>query len=168
MIFGHIFILNELVSIGVGAGLTVALTSVFLSGLHGKKVSLDKALNVIGPLWWKMVLLNLLVLVTVIGGLILLIVPGFIFATRLVLAPYFLVDQKLGVLEAYKASWHATKGNGGKIWAIFGVTLLMILPTVTVIGFIATIYLTWMYSAVFALLYTYITGSTKPEKPATT
>jgi len=78
------------------------------------------------------------------------------------------VDQKLGVLEAYKASWHATKGNGGKIWAIFGVTLLMILPTVTVIGFIATIYLTWMYSAVFALLYTYITGSTKPEKPATT
>jgi hypothetical protein len=167
MILGHIFILNEIASLAVSAGLTVSLTSVFLSGIHGNHVTFDKALNTIGPLWWKMVLLNLLVGLTVVGGLLLLIVPGFIFATRLVLAPYFLVDKKMGVLEAYKASWHATQGNGGKIWAIFGFTILMILPVFTVIGIIATVYLTWMYSAVFALFYTYINSSAKSEKSAT-
>ena len=67
----------------------------------------------------------------------------------------------MDVMEAYKASWDATKGNLRKILAIIGVYLLMILPVITIIGVLATIYFTFTYAAVYALLYEYL----KDKKP---
>jgi predicted lipid-binding transport protein (Tim44 family) len=67
-----------------------------------------------------------------------------------------MIDKDMGVLEAYKASWHATKGHLGKLWGILGVGLLMALPAVTIIGIVATVYLFFMYSAVGALFYLHL------------
>jgi uncharacterized membrane protein len=150
--------LNELVSVALGAYFTAAQVHIFLSGMHDKRVELGEAFRAAGSFFWNMLLLNILVALSVIGGLLLLIVPGLIILPRLVLAPYFLVDQKLGAVAAYKASWNATKGHSGKVWGIIGVAFLMALPTVTVIGIIATVYLWVMYAAVNALLYRYISA----------
>lgn len=134
----------------------IAQVYVYLQGIHGKRVELNELYPAISPYWMRMVLLDLLIVVTVVAGLILLIIPGIYFGLRLSLAPYFLVDKNMDIMEAYKASWDATKGNLKKILGIIGVYILMILPVVTLIGGLATIYFTFMYAAVYALFYEHV------------
>lgn len=148
--------LYDIGSLFISALFIIAQVYVFLNGVRGKRVELDQLYKAVSPFWMRMVMLDLLIVVTIIGGLILLIIPGIYFGLRLSLAPYFLVDKNMDVMEAYKASWDATKGNFRKILAIIGVYLLMILPVITIIGVLATIYFTFMYAAVYALLYEYI------------
>lgn len=158
LVFGNVGggTLYDVGSLFISALFIVAQVYVFLSGVHGKRVELDQLYKAISPFWMRMVLLDLLIVVTVVGGLILLIIPGIYFGLRLSLAPYFLVDKNMDVMEAYKASWDATKGNVGKILAIIGVYLLMILPIITIVGILATVYFTFMYAAVYALFYEYL------------
>jgi hypothetical protein len=155
IVFGNVggSTIYDVGSIFIGAFFAVTQVYVLLKGVNGNRVELNEAINEAKPFWMRMVMLNLLIVVTVLAGLILLIIPGIYFALRLSLAPYFLVDKNMDVMEAYKASWDATKGNLGKMLGVIGVYILMILPTITIIGVIATVYLTFMYGAVYALLY---------------
>lgn len=157
--------LNDIVNIVVSALFVSAQVFVYMSSLRGKRVELKESFTAAKPFWGRMILLQLLVLVTVIGGCILLIVPGIIFALRLSLSTYYLVDQNMGVMDAYKASWHATKGNLGKIWGLIGVGILMLLPSITIIGIVATVYLTIMYSATFGMLYLYVSSKQPAAQP---
>jgi hypothetical protein len=140
-----------------------AQVKTYLAGLRGQSIEFNQAAVVGWQNIWKMFALNLLVGLSVLGGLILLIIPGLIIAVRLSLAPYFLIDQNLDPVAAYKASWHATKGNSGKIWGIIGVNFLMILPVITIIGILATAYLLFMYSAAMAVLYASILRRPQPS-----
>ena len=151
---------GQLISYALSTYFTIALTYAYLVSARHKKIDLKAAFAAAPPLFWRMFFLNLLTIITVFAGLILLIVPGIIFGLRLALAPYYLVDQNLGIMEAYKASWHGTKGHLGKLWGIIGVSLLMILPAFTIIGIPVTIYLLFMYSAAGALLYLHLTKKT--------
>lgn len=54
---------------------------------------------------------SIIVALIVIGGLILLIVPGIYLAIRLSQFPFLIVDKNLGAIEAIKGSWNMTKGN---------------------------------------------------------
>ena len=56
-------------------------------------------------------------------GLVLLIVPGIIFACKLAFTPYLVVDRKMEVIEAVKESWRMT---GGHAWKVFFIGLLAI------------------------------------------
>ena len=69
------------------------------------------------------VLANLLVAVIVVIGLVLLVVPGIIFACKLAFTPYLVVDRKMEVIEAVKESWRMT---GGYSWKVFLIGLLAI------------------------------------------
>jgi uncharacterized membrane protein len=72
--------------------------------------------------YWNAVLASLLVSVIVVIGLILIVVPGIIFACKLAFTPYLVVDKKMGVIEAVKESWHMT--SGGRSWKVFLIGLL--------------------------------------------
>jgi hypothetical protein len=159
MLFGKRFAdtFGQIISLLFSTYFSVALTYAYLCSVRHKKVDLQATFAIVPPLFWNMLFLSLLTMLAVIGGLILLIVPGVIIALRLSLASYYLVDRNLGVMEAYKASWHATKGHLGKLWGIIGVGLLMVLPVITIVGAVATVYLLFMYSAVGALLYLHLT-----------
>lgn len=66
--------------------------------------------------YWNAVLANLLV-ATIIGfGLMLLVIPGLIFACKLAFVPYLIVDKKMDAVEAVKMSWDMTSGY---TWVIF-------------------------------------------------
>jgi uncharacterized membrane protein len=149
-------VLFQALSSLLAAFINGAQVQTYLAGLRGQSIEFNQAATVGWQNIWKMFALNLLVGLTVLGGLILFIIPGIIFAVRLSLAPYFLIDQNLDPVAAYKASWNATKGNSGKIWGIIGVNFLMILPIITIIGILATVYLLFMYSAAMAVLYEYL------------
>jgi hypothetical protein len=154
-IFRHSYILNQLVALVFSAYATSALVHATIASVRGKHVELSDALRVSPQLVLNMFLLSLLIGLSLLGGLLLLIVPAFIILPRLVLAPYFLVDKDLGVIEAYKASWNASRGRAGIIYGIIGVTILMILPALTIIGIPVTAYFVFMYTASTALLYEY-------------
>lgn len=148
--------LYDVCSIVLSALFIVMEIFVYLKSIRGKRVELSDAFKAAKPLLPKMILLEILIGLTIIAGLILLIIPGIYFALRLSFAPYYLVDRDMEVMDAYKASWHATKGNIGKVLGIIGVYILMVLPCITIIGILATIYLTFMYAASLALLYDFI------------
>lgn len=156
IVFGRVWWLNQLVSAFVGAVLSGAQVFALIGSVRGRTVELPDAVNEGLSVFFKLFVLQLLVLLSVIGGLILLIVPGLIIIPRLSLASYFLIDKKMGILEAYQASWDATKGHSGKVWGIIGVLILMVLPSITIIGIVLTAYWVVLYSAATALLYQYL------------
>ncbi len=60
----------------------------------------------------------------VIGGLLLLIVPGIVWAIKYQFFSYLIIDKNLGPIEALKKSGEITAGSKG---AIFGLDILLIL-----------------------------------------
>lgn len=71
----------------------------------------------------NVVLANLLTGAIIIIGLVLLIVPGIIFACKLAFVPYLVIDRKMEAIEAVKESWRMT---GGYAWKVFLIGLLAI------------------------------------------
>jgi uncharacterized membrane protein len=67
----------------------------------------------------------------VVGGLCLLIVPGVIWAIRFGFFGYFILDRKLGAIDALKASSALTKGVKGDLFvfglAVIGINILGLL-----------------------------------------
>ena len=70
---------------------------------------------------WNVVIANILVSIIVGIGIVLLIVPGIIFACRLAFVSYLVMDQKMEAMEAIKKSWEMTKGY---TWTIFGMAVM--------------------------------------------
>lgn len=159
--FQRVEVLGPLISLVVSLVFSVMLICTQLASVRGKKLEIGEAFNRGVPFIIKMFLLSVLVALSVIGGLILFIIPGLIILPRLSLAHYFLIDKNMGVMDAYKASWNETKGHAGKVWGIIGVSLLMLLPIITIVGILVTVYWLVMYSAALCLLYVYLTKTQK-------
>lgn len=130
---------------------------VILAAFRGVKISATDAFKQTNlMLFIKYFILGILIGIIYVVSLLLLIVPFFFVAPRLVLAPYFLVDKNLGILESLQTSWDATKGNVSKVYGIVGIFIVMTLLMITIIGIPFSIYFLIMYSAVFPLLYLYL------------
>ncbi len=90
----------------------------------------------------KYILTAILVSLIVVAGLMLLVIPGIIFAVRLQFAPYLVVDKGLGPVAAVRGSWEMTGGSARRILMldlvmglitalgaiVFGVGLLVAAP----------------------------------------
>lgn len=86
---------------------------------------------------WRFFLTSILVGFFVLGGFILLIIPGIYIAIRMSFAVYILVDKKCRPMEAIRASWELTRGNFWKIFRFALITGFFFL--ITFIAFIVTI-----------------------------
>ena len=71
----------------------------------------------------NIVLANLLMSAIIGIGIVFLVVPGIIFACRLVFVPFLVVDKKLDAVKAVEESWRMTRGHG---WTIFLMALMVI------------------------------------------
>lgn len=150
---------GQLVSYIIASLGTAIVVNLYIAGVRRQKVGFSAAFTKGLQLWLKMFLLGLIVVLSLVLSAVLLLIPLFFVAPRLALANYFLVDSNMGVVEAYKASWHATKGNVGKIYGIFGATLAMALLALTIIGIPFAIYFLVMYSAAYAVLFEFLLRS---------
>ncbi len=144
---------GNLISLLVNSLLIGSLALTTLAGVRGQHRGIGEALSKGASFWLKLIGLTILVYASYFLSALLLIVPLFFVLPRLTLANYFLVDKNLGVIEAYKASWQATKGHALKAWGIIGVTLLIAILMITIIGIPFSIYFYIMYSAAFAVFY---------------
>ena len=108
--------------------------------------------------YWNAVLANLLVGVIVIIGFVLLIVPGIIFACKLVFTPYLVVDRKMGVIEAVKESWRMTNGHAWKVFLIGLLSIPIGIAGLVCFGVGIIIAIMWITLA-FASLYHAVSSS---------
>lgn len=124
----------------------------------GKHISLKDALKGYRYLW-RLIGVAILTVLVVILGFLALVIPGFIMIRRYVLAPYFLIDKNMSVLEAMSAAAKATKPVS---WSIYTIILVLALFSVITgfgpIGLMAGTILQVLYSVAFALRYQEING----------
>jgi len=98
-------------------------------------------------------------------GFLLLVVPGIIWGIKFSLYPYFIVEKKLGPIEALKASSRATMGVK---WDLFVLGMLLGLINLAgllffVVGLFATI-----PTSMVAYAYVYRRLTEEPEPPGLT
>ena len=75
-----------------------------------------------------------LVGISIVGGLLLLVIPGIIFAVRLSFVKYLIVEKDLKPMAALRESKRITKGNRWKLFWLYVVVFL-----VNLLGFICII-----------------------------
>jgi hypothetical protein len=125
---------------------------VFLKAVRKEKINIKDMFSVFERNYWNAVLANVLVGIIVGFGIVMLIVPGIIFACRLAFVPYLIMDQKMDVMDALKASWDMTRGHG---WAIFFIALLavpIVIAGLVMLFFGVFISIIWI-TAAFAVIY---------------
>lgn len=148
--------LIELVSELIGIWISVATALVLIGSVKRQKMAIDDGLRTGWSVFLPFLGLSILTGLIAIGSILLFIVPAFFIIPRLVLAQYYLLEDKLGVTASIRASWEATRGNVGKVWGMFGFTLLLVLLAFTLIGIPFAIYFGIMYQAATVLLYFYL------------
>jgi glycerophosphoryl diester phosphodiesterase family protein len=105
---------------------------------------------------WSILLVGLLVALSVMGGFLLLVIPGFFVMTRLFAAiPALVIEGKRG-RAALRRSWFLVEGHG---WRVFGIIILVGLIT----GLVSSVFAIatdqgWLGQAVAAALSGIVTG----------
>jgi uncharacterized membrane protein len=107
---------------------------------------------------------SVLYFLIIIGGLILLIIPGIIWGVKLSLFPYFIVEKSLGPVQALRASSEATTGSA---WDLFLFGLLLGLMNLAgalclLVGLFATIPTSMI---AYAYVYRKLTGGKAGTEP---
>jgi hypothetical protein len=102
--------------------------------------------------FWNVVLAGFLTTLIVGFGTLFFIIPGIIFACKLIFVPYIVMDKKMNATDAIKESWNMTDGYA---WTVFGMGLLA--GPIIIAGYICLfvgvfISMMWLYIA-FASLY---------------
>jgi hypothetical protein len=90
-----------------------------------------EALRLIVP----MVLLSILIGIVITLGLLLLIVPGIIFALALVVAGPVLIAERPGIIDSMHRSADLTRGSRGRIFLLFLIYMVALFALSSAVGF---------------------------------
>lgn len=164
------FIVAGLLAI-VGLYFIVAISaSIIITELRSARnqhISFGEAMREVRGNIWRLFGLFILVSLAVGIGMILFIIPGLFALQRLLLSPYYLIDQKTGIREAMRRSWRDSKDKhfSGAIWGVTGIIIAINLVSwVPFVGWLASFILTIMYLCAPAIRYLQIT-SKKHDSP---
>ncbi|MEW6025672.1 MAG: hypothetical protein AB1599_00045 [Planctomycetota bacterium] len=109
----------------------------------------------------NVLLAMLLTSLIICGGLLLLIVPGVIFACKLAFVPFLVMDQKKDAIEAIKQSWNMTGGYSMKIFLLYllGVPIAIAGLIALCVGIIPASM--WISLAVAVMYYAVVSAGNK-------
>lgn len=94
---------------------------------RGENVILSDLFEVFKTNYLNAVLASILVTIILILGFILLLIPGIYLSIRLFFVSLFIVDKKMGPIEAIGSSWEMSKGKFFKILGLVCLFFLVIL-----------------------------------------
>jgi len=102
-----------------------------------------------GSLLITYILSTICLCLAVLGGLIVLIVPGIIFMVALGMSVYFIVDQNMGPMAALNASRNLTKGVRWRLFCFGGLLCLFNIAGALclLVGLLFTIPASWIAHA---------------------
>ena len=152
-------IAGMIINLGLGTLLSMGATAFYLVA-HDNPEAADLSLLWHPQPFWKYLGMYLLVALVVAAGLILLIVPGIIFALMFMFAPLIVIERELGPIDAMKASNRITRGHK---WPLLGLVALLIL--INVLGVLALVVglLVSIPVSTFAFVHAYRSLSGRPE-----
>jgi hypothetical protein len=152
---------NFIYSLIVMSPISFGISYLFLKAVRGETFKVQEIFYAFQQIW-NIVLANLLLMLIIGLGFVLLIVPGIIFACKLVFVPFLVMDRKLDAVEAIKKSWAMTKGHGWKIFGMGVMSFFIVLAGIIclVVGIFPAII--WIQSA-FATLYWHVTEKEKRQ-----
>jgi len=123
-----------------------------LKAVRGERVEIRDMFAVFQKNYWNAVIANVVVVVIVMMGMVMLIVPGIIFACRLAFVPYLVVDREMDVMEALRVSWNMTRGYGGQIF-LMGVIAFFVAIGGLILFFVGIFISIMWIKASFASMY---------------
>lgn len=156
--------LNSLLTLA-GLVLYIMVTILAVKAARQKIVSFEEVWEEFKLKWWKVILTVVAIAIPIIAGLIVLIIPGLYLVGRLGLAPYIVIDQEIGPLDAVNKSWQMTKNKAWPVFVaiLFGV-LLQVPSIVPVVGPVISLILAIAYSVGVPIRYFEMKGKPHREK----
>ncbi|MBN1457610.1 MAG: hypothetical protein JW912_07150 [Sedimentisphaerales bacterium] len=149
-LYAVLYILIMILGYVISFMLAIGLIKIILSFIDGRKPSVSELFDFYGC-FWRYSMTWVLYFLIICGGFILLIVPGIIWSIQFSLAVYYVVDKRLGPIEALKASSRTTKGVK---WELFGLgiigTLIMVVGLLCLVVGILVAYPLMMITYVLA------------------
>jgi uncharacterized membrane protein len=127
----------------------------YLKAARGDKLEI-KDMFAVFQNYWPAVLANLLAGLIIAIGIVLLIVPGIIFACKLAFVPYLVVDRKMETIEAIKKSWEMTRGHAFTVFLMGLLAIPIALLGLICLGVGIIPAVMWIQTA-FASLYHAVT-----------
>ena len=125
---------------------------VFLKAVRGERIEIRDIFVVFQKNYWNAVIANIVVGVIVGLGIVMLIVPGIIFACRLAFVPFLVVDREMDVMDALRVSWDMTRGYGWQIFFMGFLAFFVFIGGIICLGVGIFISIMWI-SAAFAAIY---------------
>jgi hypothetical protein len=106
------------------------------------------------PLAWPLFSVSVVTALIIIGGLILLIVPGIIFAYWYSLSSYVVVEEGGGVKTALSRSRSLVRGHGWEMYGFYSATQLVgALQAIPLLGYVISVVVGWAAGNATALRY---------------
>lgn len=134
--------------------LAPAVIYILLQSARGKKVTVSKAYKKTWRRAPAVLAASLLTALAFLGGLVLFVIPGFIFATWFSFSPMIVVDEGIGAVEAMRRSKALVKNHLFEMWGMYSfssaVNVLSIIP---ILGSVAAAALSLAYSAAQSVRY---------------
>jgi uncharacterized membrane protein len=125
---------------------------IFLRAVRGEKFEVKDMFSVFENDYLNVVLANLLQYSIIGFGLMLLVVPGIVFACRLAFVRYLVVDRKMDPVTAVKESWRMTRGHAGSIFLMGLLCVPIFIAGLICFGVGVVPAIIWITSA-FAAMY---------------
>jgi len=152
------FVYSLLVLMPVGYG----MSWIFLKAARGEPFQVQEIFFAYQR-FGNVLLANLLVALIIGIGIVLLIVPGIIFACKLAFVPYLVMDRRMEAVDAIRESWRMTTGHAGAIF-LMGLTCIPIVLG-GIICFIIGIFpaIIWI-SLAFATIYLVVDAMERQKK----
>lgn len=153
-----LFVVGIIFSITIGVWLQAAQIMAISQVIKGGQLSVESAFRSSwGKIVWRLFFANMLSGLVVVLGLVLLIIPGIIFAVWFSFVSFVLVTENLGAMESLKRSKSLVSGY---FWAVVGRFLVFFLLiavleiAISLIPFIGSIVL--MLFSPFGVLLPYL------------
>ncbi len=131
-----------------------------LKAIHGERPGVRECYSRGLSYIFRLIGLGAMMTLFVTAGLLLFIIPGIILIRRYILAPFYLMDQDLGIREAMRRSAVDSKPVSMYIWGVLGVSIAIILGSTTLftqifppLGSIIGAFVTSLYVFAPALRY---------------
>jgi uncharacterized membrane protein len=124
-------LIGSLLNLGLSNVINMGVTAFYLSA-HDSPEAVD-----LSPFWhprpfWTFLGATLLLSLAIVLGMILLIIPGIIFALMFMFTLFIVIDRELGPIEAMKESARITRGYK---WQLLG--LCLVLTAIGLLGLLA-------------------------------
>ena len=152
-----VVLLTALIGVIISAVLQAAIMRGAAQGSIGDPVDIDASYKWGFARFGSVILISILVGLAVAGGLILLIIPGLIFAVMFSVAIPALVVENLRGTDAMSRSWNLVKGH---FWHAVGIIILAAIITAVVGGIVGAIgnaisdnwFVVWIFQAIAQII----------------